>query len=414
MKRRKPWKIIFILLFALAVIFGIYVYQQQYEPADLIAKMGEKILDNAPEVFSGEPKEVRDLRKQEIPASDSEGVRQEYYFSLLNEEEQRGYREMVEGIKARKKEFYLTIYQDDTVNKVYHAVLMDHPELFWVHNRKQVYKTTFSDANYCMFSPGYSYTEDEMAEIQAAAQKACQEVSALLPENADDYEKAKTVYTYLIDNARYQESEDDQSMAGIFWKKQAVCAGYAGAAQYLLEYLGVPCIYVEGSTAGSTEGHAWNIITLNGEYYYFDATNGDQPEFLEGDAVQLAEHKTILYDYLCPFPAEYEMTYTPSDEFAVPTCTATAMNFYVLNQGCFDSYDYQEILAYCQMRLNNGAAVVRFKFSDQEAFDQAKADWINGDAIQEAARYYMTLYGMSQVEYHYGILENMKTIYYMF
>jgi len=193
-----------------------------------------------------------------------------------------------------------------------------------------------------------------------------------------------------------------------------VCAGYAGAAQYLLEYLGVPCIYVEGSTAGSTEGHAWNIITLNGNDYYFDATNGDQPEFLEGDAVQLAEHKTILYDYLCPFPEEYETTYTPSAEFTVPACSATDMNFYVLNQGCFDSYDYQEILAYCQMRLNNGAAVVRFKFSSQEAFEQARADWINGDAIQEAARYYMTIYGMSQVEYHYGILENMKTIYYMF
>nr|WP_295304126.1 transglutaminase domain-containing protein [uncultured Blautia sp.] len=412
MRKRKPWKIIFIILLVLAISLGVFIYQQQYESSDLLVKVGEGLLDNAPEIFSGEPKEVRDLRKQEV--ADTEGTSQEYYFGLLNEEEQRGYREIIDGIKARKKEFYLTIYDDDTVNKVYHAVLMDHPELFWVHNRKQVYKTTFSDANYCMFSPGYSYTDEEMQEIQAAAENACQEVSTLLPEGAGDYEKAKTVYTYLIDNAEYQESEDDQSMAGIFWKKQAVCAGYAGAAQYLLEYLGVPCIYVEGSTAGSTEGHAWNIITLNGEYYYFDATNGDQPEFLEGDAVQLAEHKTIIYDYLCPFPAEYEMTYTFSEEFPVPECTATAMNFYVLNQGCFDSYDYQEILAYCQMRLNNGAAVVRFKFSSQEAFDQAKAEWINGDAIQEVARYYMTLYGMSQVEYHYGILENLKTIYYMF
>lgn len=414
MRKRKPWKIIFIILLVLAISLGVFIYQQQYESSDLLVKVGEGLLDNAPEIFSGEPKEVRGLRKQEVADTDTEGTSQEYYFGLLNEEEQRGYREMIDGIKARKKEFYLTIYDDDTVNKVYHAVLMDHPELFWVHNRKQVYKTTFSDANYCMFSPGYSYTDEEMQEIQAAAENACQEVSTLLPEGAGDYEKAKTVYTYLIDNAEYQESEDDQSMAGIFWKKQAVCAGYAGAAQYLLEYLGVPCIYVEGSTVGSTEGHAWNIITLNGEYYYFDATNGDQPEFLEGDAVQLAEHKTIIYDYLCPFPAEYEMTYTLSEEFPVPECTATAMNFYVLNQGCFDSYDYQEILAYCQMRLNNGAAVVRFKFSSQEAFDQAKAEWINGDAIQEAARYYMTLYGMSQVEYHYGILENLKTIYYMF
>ena len=39
-----------------------------------------------------------------------------------------------------------------------------------------------------------------------------------------------------------------------------------------------------------------------------------------------------------------------------------------------------------RMRLNNGAAVVRFKFSSQEVFEQARADWINGDAIQEAGK----------------------------
>ena len=236
MRKRKPWKFIFILLFAVAISLGIYVYQQQYEPADLFVKVGEGILDNAPEIFSGEPKEVRELRTQEVADTDTQRLRQEYYFGQLNEEEQRGYREMIEGIRSREKEFYLTIYDDDTVNKVYHAVLMDHPELFWVHNRKQVYKTTFSNANYCMFSPGYSYTDEEIREIQAAADNACQEVSALVSEGADDYEKAKAVYTYLIDTAEYQESEDDQSMAGIFWRKQAVCAGYAGAAQYLLEY----------------------------------------------------------------------------------------------------------------------------------------------------------------------------------
>ena len=56
----------------------------------------------------------------------------------------------------------------------------------------------------------------------------------------------------------------------------------------------------------------------------------------EGDAVQLAEHKTIIYDYLCPFPQEYEQVYTDSDEFPVPECTATDKNFYVLNEACFD------------------------------------------------------------------------------
>mgnify|MGYP000004771903 FL=1 len=49
-----------------------------------------------------------------------------------------------------------------------------------------------------------------------------------------------TVYTYVIDNTEYVISDDDQSIAGAFWKKQAVCAGYAGAVQYLLERLDIP------------------------------------------------------------------------------------------------------------------------------------------------------------------------------
>ena len=148
-----------------------------------------------------------------------------------------------------------------------------------------------------------------------------------------------------------------------------------------------------------------------------DATNGDQPQFLEGDAVQFAEHKTIIYDYLCPFPQEYELVYTASDEFPVPECTATDKNFYMLNGACFDSYDYQSLYEFCCMRLDNGAAVVRFKFRNQEDFDEVYRQWIQNDGdeyIQDVARYYMGLYGLSTVEYHYGVLDNLKTMYFMF
>ena len=166
--------------------------------------------------------------------------------------------------------------------------------------------------------------------------------------------------------------------------------------------------------ANSTDGHAWNIVQIGGQYYYVDTTNGDQPQFLDGDAVQLAEHKTIIYDYLCPFPEEYRQVYTPSDEFRVPECSSTDMNFYVLNDACFETYDYQNLYDFCKMRLDNGAAVVRFKFSGQEAFEMAKEEWIQEESVEAAARYYMQLYGLTSVQYHYGILENLKTIYFMF
>ena len=67
-----------------------------------------------------------------------------------------------------------------------------------------------------------------------------------------------------------------------------------------------------------------------------------------------------------------------------------------------------------KMRLDNGAAVVRFKFSNQEAFDAARKDWLDDGEVQNVAQYYMKLNGYSQVEYHYGLLDNFYTIYFIF
>ena len=372
----------------------------------------DQIRSIAKSVLPGEPEEVEELRRMEV--AQSEEGHQEYYFKQLNEEEQRVYRELLKGIRAREKDFYLTLSQDDSIDRCYHAVLKDHPEIFWVHNHEKIYKTTYSDSDYCTFTPGYIYTESEISEIQNAMEAGFQEVSSLIPADASDYEKVRIVYTYVIDNTQYQASDDDQSIAGVFWKKEAVCAGYAGAVQYLLERIGVPCIYVDGSTQGSTEGHAWNIVKLDGEYYYVDATNGDQPDFLNGNAAQLEEHKTIIYDYLCPFPEEYEKKYIRSEELTVPDCTAKDMNFYVLNQGCFDGYDWETIYDYCKMRLDNGAAVVRFKFSNQEAFAAACNELLDNGEVQNVAQYYMKQNGLGQVEYHYGLLDNFYTIYLIF
>lgn len=382
------------------------------QPFSASAGALDQIQSIAKSIISGEPKEVEELRQMEV--AQSEEGHQEYYFKQLTEEEQRVYRELLKGIRAREKEFYLTISDDDSIDRSYHAVLKDHPEIFWVHNREKIYKTTYSDSDYCVFTPGYTYTDGEIDEIQTAMEQSFQEVRALIPEDAGDYEKVRIVYTYVIDHTQYQTGEDDQSIAGVFWKKSAVCAGYAGAVQYLLERLDIPCIYVDGSTKGSTEGHAWDIVKIGQEYYYVDATNGDQPDFLNGDAAQLEEHKTIIYDYLCPFPEEYERTYTPSEELTVPACTAKDLDFYVLNQGYFEDYSWQDIYDYCKMRMDNGAAVVRFKFGSQESFSEACQELLDDGVVQNVAQYYMKLHGLGQVEYHYGVMDNFYTIYFIF
>ena len=108
------------------------------------------------------------------------------------------------------------------------------------------------------------------------------------------------------------------------------------------------------------------------------------------------------------------MNYTASDEFEVPACTATDMNFYVRNGACFNDYVWDDVYDLCKLRIDSDAAVVRFKFSTQEAFEEAYMELIDSNRIQDIARYYMEVHGVSQISYHYGILDNMKTLYFMF
>ena len=69
MRKRKPWKFIFILLFAVAISLGVYVYQQQYEPDDLFVKVGEGIWITLRRFFPESRKKSRNCgsRRWQIP-----------------------------------------------------------------------------------------------------------------------------------------------------------------------------------------------------------------------------------------------------------------------------------------------------------------------------------------------------------
>ena len=416
MKKKRFFQFLAGVLF---FIIGLGIGISRVGPAgnSQIREVG--ILDAARSILSFEPAKVKALRNRTY---EEDPNHPEYYFHLLSKDEQRVYREMLEGVRAWDPEFYLTSGEDEEIDKAYQAVINDHPEIYWVRNHNPVYKTMYGGRNYCLFAPGYSYLDEEdgkkdkkqVSRINKAIKRARKRVKALIPEQADDYQKIEAVYTYLIDHTDYVESEDDQSIAGVFWKKEAVCAGYASAMQYLLDMLGVECIYVEGTSKDSKEGHAWNIVRIDGEYYYVDVTNADQPEFLVGDAASLKEHKTILMDYLCPFPWEYESLYQPDETFELPVCRSTDMNFYVLNNGYFTDYDPDELNSYFHMRIDNGAVVIRYKFSDQEVFEESEADWPYTGQLEEAIQYYMISHGLTQIQYHFGALSHLNTVYYIF
>ena len=161
MKKRRFPKLLFLLFLLLIVAGLIFGISQKERPVgDQKEKTGlEQMADAARAVFDQEPEQVKKLREQET-AQTEEG-HQEYYFQLLKDQEKVIYRQMLQGIRERKEEFYLTSSEDEVIDRAYHAVLKDHPELFWIHNREAVYRTTYPGEDYSLFSPGYtsvSYT----------------------------------------------------------------------------------------------------------------------------------------------------------------------------------------------------------------------------------------------------------------
>lgn len=367
----------------------------------------QQLMEEAVVLFGGEPSEVRKLREEAVKETD--GIHQEYYFKQLTDEEKQVYRQLQQGVEEFQEEIFITSAEDAVLERAYDALLRDHSELFWIHGKGVVYKTLYN--TYGKFQPSYVYTREEAEKISAALEEKAMQIVSGISADASDYEKARYIYGTVIQNTTYQIGDQDQNIAGALYEDQAVCAGYARAVQYLLEQLGVECIYVSGDMQGSDQGHAWNVVSLDGNYYYLDATNGDQQDFLP---VTEGEPQSVLYDYLCPFPEEYAAICQDDGEFQIPVCTAVDYNSYVQNGNCFSTWDQEALRQYFMEQIEMGSPVFSVKFIQRQDYETAKTVWIDEEEIRSIATYYMEWNGIHQVQYSYGLLDDLNTMYFMF
>lgn len=101
-------------------------------------------------------------------------------------------------------------------------------------------------------------------------------VEDLVPEDYTDFEKIKAVYDWVTSNVKYHSGEArriDQTPYGAFKNREAICAGYGLLVYRMLYHMGVECRYVSGlGTEGDNCYHGWNLVGLDGKYYWLDAT----------------------------------------------------------------------------------------------------------------------------------------------
>ncbi|WP_026527128.1 leucine-rich repeat protein [Butyrivibrio sp. VCD2006] len=112
-----------------------------------------------------------------------------------------------------------------------------------------------------------------------------------------DEEKALFVHDYLCETVIYDYDAYDNgyskyplaySSYGAIVLHKAVCSGYAYAYEKIMNRLGIECKYVTSDALS----HAWNIIKVNGKWYYVDCT-WDDPTTLRVDT-GACEHRNFM------------------------------------------------------------------------------------------------------------------------
>ncbi len=270
----------------------------------------------------------------------------DFSYCALSEAEAVWYRDMekilgsfgenvrlsAEGIKAGLTE--------RDIDRIFQCVLNDHSELFYVDGYSYVKYTRGDELTAVEFSGTYNVDREtallRSQEIEAAADA----ITAGIAPEASDYEKVKYVYDTLITTTDYElQSPDNQNIYSVLVNHRSVCQGYAKATQYLLNRLGVECTLVLGTVEGG-EGHAWNLVNVDGSYYYVDTTWGDASyQVEETDAALSVSMPEINYDYLNVTTSELTRTHTIGGDIPMPECTAMEANYYVREGAWFSSCD---------------------------------------------------------------------------
>ncbi len=317
----------------------------------------------------GDSGEEMSLSEEEIAQirSEMDGL---YAYSHLNEEGQIIYAEVYAAIVNYYSNMKVSTTREDDLDVVYEFVLRDHPEIFYVSSYHYYYQTLNGEVVKILFSANYDYEQAEVMRRQELIQlyeDACFEG---LPADADEYIKVKYVYDYIIDNTDYVAgSEDNQNICSVFINGQSVCNGYAKATQYLLNDLGIESVLVDGTANGSdgTGNHAWNLVKVDGEYYYVDTTWGDAS--FQGVSGSGDDMTVTNYYYLCCTTEDISKTHTFKDSLPLPDCTSIDANYFVREGLYFTSADMNKVAEIFKNGYESGNGYVTLKCANSEVYN---------------------------------------------
>ncbi len=264
---KKPWRAALALLLVLALAVPAwaanewempeeeYAFYRQLSPAGQETYDILNTAENLAKFRSGE--EIR------IPFSGTYGTREE-----RDEKLQAGMHAVLEAADA---------------------IIMVHPEIFWIQNVNVSQNGTDYGGSYegtmalsFRFYDEWSSGARSVYADEAAVTEAASAIAEEACVQGGPYEQLLYVHDWLTEHNIYNESAAAGAAADhLPWTplsaltdvSQPVCEGYARAFSIICSWLGYPCLFVSGWANGGN--HAWNQVNVGGNWYAVDVTFDD-------------------------------------------------------------------------------------------------------------------------------------------
>lgn len=127
------------------------------------------------------------------------------------------------------------------------------------------------------------YSDEQINKINAEVDRL---MKILVNKEATDYENIKSIHDYLINNTKYDQSEEADQMAihpsalasGLLFDHLARCNGYTDTMAIFLTRLGIKNYKIATTSEDisyESTGHVWNAVYFDGKWLHLDLTWDD-------------------------------------------------------------------------------------------------------------------------------------------
>lgn len=193
-----------------------------------------------------------------------------FYYSMMNDDMKDIYTTLYNGIYSHRESIMIPPSSPEKVKRIFYAVIFDNPEL--IHLSDYYSYKTDRDGNINVFIPYYTISMEAASERIKAINA---EVNVIKESTKDmaDYGKELYIHEYLLKKCSYVTGDNvDGTLYGAIVTGKTNCRGYSAAFSYLLNSCGVKAGQMIGEieSSGKKEGHSWNFVILDGEFYYCD------------------------------------------------------------------------------------------------------------------------------------------------